>query len=394
MIVRLLLAAAMVTLCLPAAFAQDAKVDRYRVYIGTYTGKQSKGIYRCELDLASGKLTTPELAAEVTSPSFLAIHPNQKLVYSVNEINELGGKKGGGVSAFAIDAATGNLKLLNQQSSGGAGPCHLVVDRAGKNVLAANYGGGSVCVLPIGADGRLGERSSFIEFKGTPGANKQRQEASHAHSVNVDAENRYAFVADLGLNSIFHFRYDAVGGTLSDNTQKEKSGRIIGPIAMAPGAGPRHFAFHPDGKAAYVINELDCTITALDYDPARGVLTKTKTVTTLPGAVEKGYSTAEVVVHPSGKFVYGSNRGHNTIAIFKVDPQTHELTPAGHQGHHVKTPRNFAIEPTGTYLIVANQSGNSLVVFRIDPATGALTPTGSEVEVGSPVCVRFLPLAH
>jgi 6-phosphogluconolactonase len=382
MIVRLIACLILLAVASPI-LAQGAAPKKVDVYIGTYTGPKSKGIYRCELDLATGKLTAPELAVEVVSPSFLALHPSEKFVYSVNEISNLNGKKGGGISAFAIDAKTGGLTLLNQQSSGGAGPCHLVVDRAGKNVLAANYGGGSVCVAPIEADGRLRELSAFVQHKGTS-LDKGRQEAPHAHSVNVDANNRYAFVADLGLDKVLSYKLDAGQGTLTAN----------GAVDMAPGAGPRHFAFHPDGKAAYVINEMACTVTAMDYDPEQGVLTKRQTVTTLPDGVKKGYSTAEVQVHPSGKFVYGSNRGHHSIAIFTVDPKTHELTPAGHQGHHVKTPRAFGIDPTGAYLIVANQDGHSLVVFRIDQATGALTPTGSEVEVASPVCVKFVPLAR
>jgi 6-phosphogluconolactonase len=388
MFFRLLLGGGILAVLLAGTtFAQNApgKFDKLRVYIGTYTGPKSKGIYRCELDLAAGKLTEPQLAATVTSPSFLAIHPNQQYLYSVNEISNLAGKKMGGITAFAIDAKTGDLTQLNQEGSGGAGPCHLSVDRAGKNVLAANYGGGSVCVAPIDADGKLRSLSSFIQHKGSS-VDKSRQEAPHAHSVNVDANNRFAFVCDLGLDKVLSYKLDADQGKLTPNDPPA--------VDMAPGAGPRHFAFHPDGKAAYAINEMNCTITAMDYDAERGVLTKRQSVPTTPDGVKKGYSTAEVQVHPSGRFVYGSNRGQNSIAIFKVDTSTHELTPAGHQGHHVKTPRAFGIDPTGAFLIVANQDGHSLVVFRIDQATGALTPTDSEIQVGSPVCVKFLPLTR
>jgi 6-phosphogluconolactonase len=355
---------------------------KWWAYVGTYTGKESKGIYRFDFDPARGQLSGRALAAEVTNPSFLAVHPNQRFLYAVGELGNFAGKKGGAVSAFAIDPKTGDLKLLNQQSSVGAGPCHLVVDKEGKAVLAANYSGGSVCVLPIAADGSLGEASAFMQHKGSS-VNKQRQEAPHAHSVNLDPANRFAFVADLGLDRVLIYRFDAAKGTLQPNDPPA--------VAVAAGAGPRHFAFHPNGKFAYVINELDSTVTALAYDADRGALKPLQTVSTLPEGGAKGNSTAEVVVHPSGKFVYGSNRGHNSIAVFTVDPATGKLTPAGHQGEGIKTPRNFVIDPTGQFLVVANQGSGSLVVFRIDPATGALTPTGSRVEVPAPVCVRFVP---
>jgi 6-phosphogluconolactonase len=358
------------------------KAERWWAYVGTYTGKESKGIYRFDFDPSTGKLSGRALAAEVVNPSFLAVHPNQRFLYAVGELGRFGGKKGGAVSAFAIDAKTGDLKLLNQQSSVGAGPCHLVADRQGKHVLAANYAGGSVCVLPVGADGRLGEASAFVQHKGR-GPNKQRQEAPHAHSVNLDAANRFAFVADLGLDQVLIYRYDAARGTLTPNDPPA--------VAVSPGSGPRHFAFHPIGKNAYVINELTSTVTALAYDPDRGALRPLQTVTTLPEGFKGKNSTAEVVVHPSGRFVYGSNRGHNSIAVYTVDPKTGELTPGGHQAEGIQTPRNFVIDPTGAFLVVANQGSGSLVVFRIDRATGALTPTGHRVDVPAPVCVRFVP---
>ncbi len=366
--------------------AADAPSGKQRVYFGTYTGKVSKGIYRSELDLATGKLSPPVLAGEATSPSFLAIAPNEKFLYSVGEISDFGGKPAGAVNAFAIDAATGNLKLLNQQSSVGAGPCHVVVDRAGKNVLVANYGGGSVAVLPIQADGKIGEASSFVQHKGTS-VDKGRQEAPHAHSINVDAKNRFAFVADLGLDTVQVYRFDAAKGTITPNDPAAAK--------VAPGSGPRHFAFHPSGKFAYVINEMSLTVTAFQYDADKGNLTSLQTITTLPEGVtdRKGMSTAEVVVHPSGKFLYGSNRGHHSIAAFAIDQATGKLTAVGHQGQGIKTPRNFNIDPTGHYLLVANQDGDSVVVFKVDQASGKLEPTGSSIEVPMPVCVKFLPLA-
>jgi 6-phosphogluconolactonase len=341
----------------------------------------SEGIYKLELDLASGKLSAPVLAGKAVNPSFLAIHPSRRFLYAVNEVNDFKATGRGAVGAFAIDPKTGQLTLLNQQSSGGPGPCHLITDRQGKHVLAANYGGGSVCVLPIQADGKLGPATAFVQHHGSS-VNKQRQEAPHAHSVNLDAANRYAFVADLGLDKVLVYRYDAAKGTLTPNDPPGAS--------VAPGAGPRHFALHPDGKHAYVINEMACTVTAFDYGADKGTLKEIQTVTTLPGKLQPGYSTAEVQVHPSGKFLYGSNRGQNSIAIFHINPQTGKLTPAGHQSHHIRTPRNFGIDPTGTYLLAANQDGDMIVVFRIDPRTGALTPTGHDIEVPRPVCVKFM----
>ena len=331
------------------------KPEKFRVYIGTYT--------------------------EAKNPSFLAVHPSRKFLYAVSE----GDGKTGGISAYAIDPNTGNLTVLNAQSSGGAGPCHLIVDSAGKDVLAANYNGGSCCCIPIKADGSLAQPTEVIQHKGSS-VNKARQEGPHAHSINLDAKNRFAFCADLGLDKVLVYRFDAAKGTLTPNNPPA--------FDTAPGSGPRHFAFHPDGKTAYINGELDMTITACDYDADKGVLTKTQTLSTLPtGADRKGASTAEVVVHPSGKFVYVSNRGHNSIAIFAIDSKTRALTAVGHQSHKISTPRNFAIEPTGQYLLVANQSGDSVVSFRIDANTGELSPTGSSVEVPAPVCVRFVPIA-
>ncbi len=366
-------------------WSADAPSGKQRVYFGTYTGKSSKGIYRSELDLATGKLSPPVLAGEVANPSFLAIAPNQKFLYAVGELNDVNGKKGGAVNAFAIDEATGDLKLLNQQSSVGGGPCHISVDRTGKTALVANYGGGSTAVLPIHADGKLGEASSFVQHKGHDPV-KDKPLTPHAHSINVDAGNRFAFVADLGLDQVLVYKLDPDKGAITPNDPPAAS--------VEKGSGPRHFAFHPTGKYAYVINESLLTVTAFTYNADKGVLTPQQTITTLPEGVtdRKGMSTAEVQVHPSGKFLYGSNRGHNSIAIFSIDSTTGKLTVVGHQGQGIKTPRNFGIDPTGHYLLAANQSGDSVIVFRINQTTGQLEPTDSTVSVGAPVCVKFMPL--
>ncbi|MEX0713682.1 MAG: lactonase family protein, partial [Pirellulales bacterium] len=343
------------------------KEGTLRLYIGTYTGGASEGIYTSRLDLADGSLTAPELAAATSNPSFVALHPNRPFLYAVSEISELDGKKTGGVSAFSIEAETGRLKLLNQQPSEGSGPCHLVVDASGKAVLVANYGGGSVASLPIGSDGRLAKAASAIRHEGKS-VNPQRQEGPHAHSINLDPANKFAFAADLGLDKVLVYRFDAASAKLVPNNPPSAS--------VADGAGPRHFAFHPSGRWAYVINELASTVTALAYDADRGVLEPTQTISTLPEDYTPASYTAEVQVHPSGKFVYGSNRGHDSIAIFSVDADTGRLKSRGQQPTGGKTPRNFSIDPTGSYLLAANQESDNIVVFRIEPASGELEPTG------------------
>lgn len=376
----LLLAAAVAMNLGLAQMSQAADQDGpITLYVGTYASGTSEGIYRLKLDRKTGELTKAGATSGVKNPSFLAIHPSGRYLYCVCEVDDFG-KNAGGVSAFEIDKS-GELKLLNQQSSEGAGPCHLVVDKTGKNVLAANYGGGSVCVLPIGNDGRLGKATAFVQHKGSS-VDKRRQESPHAHSINLDAANRFAFAADLGLDKVLVYRFDARKGTLTPNDPPAAN--------VKPGSGPRHFAFHPSGRSAYVINEMSCTVTAFDYDADKGVLTETQTITTLPRPLAPGDSTAEVQVHPSGKFLYGSNRGHNSIAIFSIDPDSGRLTTVGNQSTEGKTPRNFGIDPSGAFLLAENQDSASIVVFRIDPQTGKLTPTGHKLDVPMPVCVKFL----
>ncbi len=366
--------------------SQEGKApSHYRVYVGTYTGpSKSQGIYALELDTKTGELSKAKLAGEASSPSFLAIHPNQRFLYAVSEVGDFEGEKAGAVYAFAIDPKDGALKLLNQKSSKGSGPCHLVVDRIGKNVLTANYGGGSVAVLPIAEDGQLKSATSFVQHTGS-GPNSGRQQGPHAHSINVDAGNQFAAVADLGLDKVLVYRLNADDGTITPNVPPSAQ--------VAPGAGPRHFAFHPNGKLAFVINEMHSTVTSFLYDAKRGLLSEVQTITTLPEGKFPGNSTAEVQVHPSGKFLYGSNRGHNSIAAFAIDAETGRLTPLGNQSTLGKTPRNFGIDPTGAFLLAANQDSDTIVVFKIDPETGKLSPTGHQAEVPMPVCVKFLPIS-
>ncbi len=357
---------------------------KVRVYFGTYTNETSKGIYQSVLDTATGKLSPAELAVEIGNPSFLAIHPTNKYLYAVNEISEFRGQPVGSVSAFSIDSTSGRLKLLNQESSGGAGPCHLVVDSTGKQVLVANYGGGSVAVLPILNDGHLKPSTSFVQHHGSS-VNKDRQSGPRAHSINLDRANKFAVVADLGLDKILIYRFEGNDGILTANKPPA--------VNVSPGRGPRHFAFHPSVNFAFVNNELTSSVTSFTYNPILGSLTEIDTLSTLPeSAKPQDNSTAEVVVHPSGKFVYVSNRGHDSLAIFQCDQTTGRLTASGHQSTGGKTPRNFSIDHSGQFLLAANQSTNNVVVFRIDLNTGALTSTGHSIEVGSPVCIRFLPI--
>ena len=367
----------------------DAKTDKtnmpnQRVYIGTYTGGgQSQGIYVSELDAATGNLSPPRLAAEAVNPSFLEIHPNRQWVYAVGEVSDLGGKKTGGVSAFKLDPKTGQLTLLNGQPSGGGGPCHVTVDRLGKNALVANYGGGSVACFPIGEDGRLAPAGSFVQHQGSS-VDPQRQAGPHAHSINVSDDNRFAIAADLGLDKLLVYRLDAEHGKLTPNDPPS--------VSLPSGGGPRHFAFHPDGVWAYCNNEMTSTVSALKYDAARGAFTVLQTISTLPKDFAGENSTAEVRVHPNGKFVYVSNRGHNSIAMFAIDGQMGQLTPIGHESTRGKVPRNFNLDPSGRWLLAANQDSGNVVVFKVDEQTGRLAATGSEIKVGSPVCVRFVAL--
>ncbi len=363
------------------AFADRHFKKIYAVYFGTYTKGKSKGIYRALFDAATGKLAEPELAAETKNPSFLAIHPSRKFLYTVGEVL---GKRGGVVSAFAIEPS-GKLTLMNQQSTIGGGPCYVGVDNTGKNALVANYGGGSVAVFPIGTDGTLGEATAFVQHT-TSRIDPLPQKVAHAHSIFLDAENRFAFAPDLGLDKVMIYKFDADKGALTPN---------VPPFtAVAPGSGPRHFAFHPNGRFAYVINEIACTVTVFRYDAERGALSEVQTIATLPAgeSVRAGYSTAEVRVHSSGRFLYGSNRGHNSIAVFAIDGESGKLTLIQHEPTQGKTPRNFNLDPAGRWLLVAHQNSDSVVVFRVDPATGKLTPTGQSIEIGSPVCVKFMPV--
>lgn len=354
------------------------------VYVGTSENEKGKGIYRFRFDSASGEAGTVELAAEAARPTFLAIHPSRPLLYAVNAIGDYQGQNTGAVSAYALDARTGELRLLNQQPSGGAGPCHVVVDSGGKNVLVANYRGGSVACLPLDSEGRLQPPSSVVQHEGSS-VNPRRQEGPHAHSINLDRANRFAFACDLGLDKLMIYRFDGAKGTLTPHDPPA--------VSTAPGAGPRHFAFHPSGRFAYVINELNSTVTGFSYNADAGVLREIQTITTLPADFGGENYPAEVLVHPSGQFLYGSNRGHESIAIYTIDGQTGRLTAIGQQSSGGRGPRNFNTDPSGIWMIVGNQDSNNMLVLRIDPERGTLTPTGQEFEAPSPICFKLVPAA-
>ncbi len=361
-----------------AAAAPAASKGKFLIYVGTYTeeGSKSKGIYAYRFDPATAEITPVGLAAETLNPSFVT-------VYAVNELGKYKDQSSGAVTAFAIDHSTGKLIFLNQVASHGADPCYITVDKTGKYVLIANYTGGSVAVFPVLKSGRLGEVSSFVQHQGH-GTNPQRQEGPHAHSIDLSSDNRFAMVDDLGLDEVISYRFDPSKGSLTPNEPAFAK--------VDAGAGPRHFAFHPSGKFAYGVNEMHSTVTAYGYDGATGTLSSLQTISTLPKGFTGQNDDAEVQVHPSGKFLYTSNRGHDSIAVFAIDPIKGTLAPVEDVLTQGKTPRSFEIDPTGSFLFAANQKSDNIVVFRIDPRTGRLTPTGKILEVASPVCVKFVAI--
>ncbi len=349
------------------------------LYVGTYTSGRSEGIYICRLDLSTGQVTRLDISKGIVNPSFLAIDKESRHLYAVNEVKEFGGKPSGAVSAFQIEPGTGLLKQINQQPSLGSSPCYLTIDKTGKFVLVANYDGGNAAVLPL-HDGGLGAPVDMVQHGGSS-INPERQKGPHAHSVVLDHANRHAFVSDLGLDKIMIYQFDSRSGKLSPNNEAW--------VKLKPGAGPRHFTFHPNGRWAYVINELNSTLTAFTYDSAAGKLSELQTIPTLPSRFSEQNSSADVHVLPSGRFLYGSNRGHDSIVVYAIEKSTGALSLVEHVSTGGRTPRNFTIDPSGTFLLAANQNSDSIVSFRIDKVTGKLLPTGHVIEIPSPVCLRL-----
>jgi 6-phosphogluconolactonase len=365
---------------LPAAQSADSD---HLVFIGTYTRGGSKGIYLLRLDGRTGAFNPPQLAAETASPSFLALHPNRRVLYALGQAGMVDGAPGGAVSAYAIDAATGRLAPLNQQPSGSVALTHLAVDATGRALFAVSFAGGQVVAFPVGSDGRLGPRTLLLQHQGPLGPNAARQEKPHPHSVTISPDNRFAFIADLGLDRVFSYRLDAAAALLSPNDPPY--------TPIAPGAGPRHSAFSPDGRFFYVVDEIDGSVTACAYDAARGAAGPFQHISTLPAGfkVTDPDRAAEICVHPNGRFVYASNRGHDSIAVFARDESTGRLTlveivPCGGQ-----SPRSFSLSPEGAWLVCAHQDSGTLAVFRVDGSTGRLVRSGGTVSVPSPICVLF-----
>jgi 6-phosphogluconolactonase len=359
--------------------AQTTSPMSLPVYIGTYTGPgKGQGIYLTYLDLAAGTLSPPELVAQTVNPTFLALHPNHKFLFAVNEVADFNGKKDGAVTGFSIDAPTGKLTAINQQPSGGPGPCHLSFDPDGKHVLIGNYVGGSFEVLPVDDDGKMAEATCAIQDD-----TSDPRHPPHGHCIQFDPAGTFVIADDLGLDKIFVFRFDPAKGVLTANDPPA--------VDTGKGEGPRHLAFHPNGKWAYNINELNSTMSQYSWDGERGILTEVQSLSTLPGDYHGNNTCAELAVHPSGRFIYGSNRGNNSIAIFRIDPQTGRLTPAGHTPTGGKSPRNFAMDPGGHWLLAANQDSGNVVVFKVNTETGELKATGQSIQVGAPVCLTFFP---
>ncbi len=364
----LLAAAAWAALALLPAAAADLTV-----YFGTHTAGPGKGFSVSHFNTVTGALSKPEFQLETPAPAYFVIAPGGRRLYSCNST--------GFVSAYSIDPATAQLKLINQKPSGGGDPSYVSLDRTGHYVFLANYEGGSIAVWALESDGSLGERTAFVQHTGSS-VNPQRQSHAYAHSIRVDPTNRFVLSADLGLDKLFVYKFNVKDGSLTANDP---------PFAKAaPGSGPRHVVFHPNGRWVYLITEMGNTIMLFNWDTQRGALSEVQTVGTLPKDFQGASTCAEVQVHPSGKFVYASNRGRDSIAVFSVDAKTGRLTPIQDIPSGGQTPRNFDMDPTAHWLLVTNHGSNTAMVFGIDQQTGKLTPAGQPVDVPYPFCPRFL----
>lgn len=350
------------------------------VYVGTYThpGK-SEGIYVYRVEADSGALSHLYTVADVPDPAFLAFSPDNRFLFAVNWLKEYEGTPGGAVSAFAVDPTTGKLSFLNRQPSGGVNPCHLCVDPSGHYVLVANHESGTVAVLPIGPDGCLGVPSDVVQHRGS--GPRPTQLGPHAHYVAFDPDGRFVLACDKGADRVMVYHLDTVKGRLVAHDTAD--------ALLHAGAGPRHLVFSPGGSFVYVNNEQDSTVSVFVYDASGGALRHIRTETTLPPTYDGKNTSSEIAIHPSGRFLYVSNRGHNSIAIFGVDVGTGRITSLGHQQSGGRKPRFFAINPGGSLLYAANQESDCVVLFRIDQSTGLLSPTGEVTHVPTPVCLLF-----
>jgi 6-phosphogluconolactonase len=377
------LLAPLVLLVSTPAQERHAARTRYLAYVGTYTTKTaSKGIYVFRYDASSGKLASLGVAAETQDPSWVAVHPNGKFLYAVNEAG-----KNSMVSAFGIDSTSGKLTLLNQLPALGEDPCYLSFDKTGKYILVANYSSGNVVVFPVGENGKLGPATANLRDEGKLGPNKERQDGPHAHWIETSAGNRFAYVSDLGLDKVLIYKFDRESGRLS-NPDRGREDTFS--ATLAPGSGPRHLTFSRDGNFMYVLSELQSTVTVFAND-AREKYRALQSVSALPAGFSGRNDAAEIALDPSGKFIYTSNRGSDTIAVFQVE-RTGLLRLAANVSTGGKEPRHFSIDPSGNYLLAENQLSDTIATLRIDPKTGALTPTGETIDVPSPVCIQFLPL--
>jgi 6-phosphogluconolactonase len=367
-------------ICLAGGMLFAARSSQeYLVYIGTYTGPKSKGIYGLRFDPGKGRLQEVGLVGEVPQPSFLTFDRNRRFLYAVSELK---GNTEGFVSSFSINKKTGMLTLLNKVSTKGTVACHLVVDKTNKMLLVANYGSGSVAAFRVKPDGSLSESTDFVQHSGSS-VNKRRQRGPHAHEVVLSADNRFVFVPELGLDEIMSYRIDPEQATFSPNDPPY--------VKVAAGRGPRHFAFHPSNKYAYAVNEMGSSVTAFTYDSQKGALHEMQDLSTLPEGFNGENNSAEIQIDKNGRYVYASNRGHDSIAVFSIDAKTGKLTKVQTISTQGKTPRNFALDPTGKYLLAANQDSDSIVVFKVDQKSGKLTPGDQTVTVPSPVCIDFIP---
>jgi 6-phosphogluconolactonase len=359
---------------LSAAAASGAE---YLVYAGTYTNGASRGIYGYRFDTRKAKLTPLGLVATISNPTFLVEHPDHRFLYAVSQ------DAGGTVSAFLIDPKSGKLALMNKASSKGDAPCHLALDRSGRWLAVANYGSGSVAVLPLRKDGGLGEPQAFVQHQGAAG-NPQPKTEPHVHCVLFSPDNRFLLVADLGLDRIFVYRFDAERGSLTPAASPF--------TAAAPGAGVRHLAFHPNGRVLYAINEILPGVTGYRYDPADGELGEIQTVSTLPPSYSGPGAAAEIAVNAAGTVVYASNRGSDSMALLVVDPLRFTLSALEFTPLVGKTPRHFAFDPTGAYLAVANQDSHNIGVYTVHPHSGQLRPVGRPTpNIDRPACIVFVP---